>query len=128
VSAVASVDVLTVELPFRFSFGHALAERSSSTNVVVRVRLDDGTVGYGEGVPREYVTGETVESAVAALCERLVPHVVGAQLAAPDAVPELLAETARSAPRSALTALGVRPIGLAELADRLEALRLPPMR
>ena len=55
------MDVLTAELPFRFSFGHALAARRSSTNVVVRVRLDDGTVGYGEGVPREYVTGETVE-------------------------------------------------------------------
>jgi hypothetical protein len=45
-----------------------------------------------------------------------------------DAIPELLADSARSAPRAALTALGVRPIGLAELADRLAALRLPPPR
>lgn len=89
-STVAGVDVLTVELPFRFSFGHALAERSSSTNVVVRVRLADGTVGYGEGVPREYVTGETVDGAVTALTERLVPRVLGARLADVDAVLELL--------------------------------------
>ena len=53
--------------------------RSSSTNVVARVALDDGTVGYGEGVPREYVTGETVEGAVAALAERLVPALLGAR-------------------------------------------------
>lgn len=45
-----------------------------------------------------------------------------------DAVPELLAGSARSAPRAALAALGVTPIGPAELADRLAALRLPPSR
>ena len=73
----AAVDVLTVELPFRFSFGHALAARSSSTNVVTRVALDDGTVGYGEGVPREYVTGETVESARRGADRALVPALLG---------------------------------------------------
>jgi L-alanine-DL-glutamate epimerase-like enolase superfamily enzyme len=102
VTAIASVDVLTVELPFRFSFGHALAERSSSTNVVVRVRLDDGSVGYGEGVPREYVTGETVDGAVTALSERLVPQVLGARLADPDTVAELLAGLSVTAPDGAL--------------------------
>jgi L-Ala-D/L-Glu epimerase len=98
VTAVAAVDVLTVELPFRFSFGHALAERSSSTNVVVRVRLEDGTVGYGEGVPREYVTGETVESVVGALTARLVPQVVGSGFDDTDAVAELLAGLPATAP------------------------------
>ena len=79
--AVAAIDVLTAELPFRFSFGHALAARDSSTNVVTRVVLDDGTVGYGEGVPREYVTGETVDCAVsAALTERLVPALLGGSI------------------------------------------------
>jgi muconate cycloisomerase len=71
-----------VELPFRFSFGHALASRSSTTNLIVRVQLSDGSVGYGEGVPREYVTGETAETALArvvdvygpALRERGVPN------------------------------------------------------
>src|SRR5262249_52428169 len=32
-----------------------------------RVTLDDGQVGYGEGVPRSYVTGETIESTFATL-------------------------------------------------------------
>jgi hypothetical protein len=45
-----------------------------------------------------------------------------------DAVPELLDDTTRSAPRAALTALGVTPIGPAELADRLAALRWTPSR
>ena len=89
---VARIDVLTAELPFRFSFGHALAERRSSTNVYVRLTLEDGSVGYGEGVPREYVTGETVESAVEALVERQAPALLGRSLNEPDDVTALLAE------------------------------------
>ena len=59
-----SVEVLGVRLPFRFSFGHALATRRSSTNLFVKVALSDGTTGFGEGVPREYVTGETIDQGV----------------------------------------------------------------
>src|SRR5262249_22459020 len=39
----------------------------ASDNLVVRATLADGTVGFGEGVPRPYVTGETIESTFAAL-------------------------------------------------------------
>ncbi len=45
-----------------------------------------------------------------------------------DAVPELLAADLDPVARPALTALGARPLGLAELADRLAALRWPPPR
>src|SRR5262249_36956170 len=41
--------------------------RSVSENLVARVTLDDGTIGYGEGVPRPYVTGETLETAFTTL-------------------------------------------------------------
>ncbi len=51
-----------VAVPLRKVVKHASFERSVSENLVVRVELDDGTVGYGEGVPRPYVTGETVET------------------------------------------------------------------
>ncbi len=100
--SVAGIDVLTAELPFRFSFGHALADRRSSTNVFVRVRLEDGTVGYGEGVPREYVTGETVEGALEALCERQVPVALGRSLSDPDDVVSLIDEIPGVAPDGSL--------------------------
>ena len=35
-------------------------ERSESDSLIVRATLDSGEVGYGEGVPRPYVTGETI--------------------------------------------------------------------
>jgi L-alanine-DL-glutamate epimerase-like enolase superfamily enzyme len=86
-TVVSRIDVLTADLRFRFSFGHALAERRETSNVYVRVSLDDGTVGFGEGVPREYVTGESVESAVAALSKHLCPALLGRGVSHPDEVP-----------------------------------------
>jgi L-Ala-D/L-Glu epimerase len=71
-----------VELPFRFRFGHALASRGSSVNLVVVVQLADGSVGYGEGVPREYVTGETPEGAFARVTEEYGPALFGRELPA----------------------------------------------
>jgi muconate cycloisomerase len=79
VTRVEAVDVCTAELPFRFSFGHAAAERRSTTNVFVKVTLSDGTVGFGEGVPRGYVTGESPESALDAVSRRYGPALAGAE-------------------------------------------------
>ena len=89
-TSVTRIEVLTADLPFRFSFGHALAERRSSTNVFVRLSLDDGSVGWGEGVPRDYVTGETVEGTVEALTQHLAPALLGATIARPEDVPAVM--------------------------------------
>jgi L-alanine-DL-glutamate epimerase-like enolase superfamily enzyme len=53
--------------PFRARFEHAAASRDSAENVIVIAEDDAGRVGLGEGCPRSYVTGETVQSALAAL-------------------------------------------------------------
>jgi L-Ala-D/L-Glu epimerase len=57
------LDVWTYEIPMRVRFEHARAGRSTSSGVLVRLTLDDGSIGWGEGIPRDYVTGETLESA-----------------------------------------------------------------
>lgn len=46
---------------------HASHQRTTTDNVVVRCVAEGGAEGYGEGVPRDYVTGETVDSALALL-------------------------------------------------------------
>jgi L-Ala-D/L-Glu epimerase / N-acetyl-D-glutamate racemase len=51
-------------VPLRKPIRHASHTRTESDNVVVACRLEDGTVGFGEGVPRDYVTGETIDSAL----------------------------------------------------------------
>ena len=74
---VKRIDILEVELPFKKAFKHALRSRQSSSSVFVKIYLDDGTVGYGESLPREYVTGETTGSVCAKLKEELSSKLLG---------------------------------------------------
>lgn len=66
---VASLRAYHVRIPLRKPIVHASHARTESENVVMECRLTNGVVGYGEGVPRHYVTGETAESSVAILAE-----------------------------------------------------------
>jgi len=56
-----------VLIPLRKPIRHASHTRTETDNLVARCVLEDGTQGFGEGVPREYVTGETIDSALALL-------------------------------------------------------------
>lgn len=62
---VVELDVRHVLVPLKRAIEHATQYRTETDNVVVRCKLSDGSIGYGEGVPRDYVTGETVETALA---------------------------------------------------------------
>jgi muconate cycloisomerase len=64
---VAEITAYQVRIPLRRPIEHASHVRSETDNVVVRCVLEDGTEGFGEGVPREYVTGETIDSDMALL-------------------------------------------------------------
>lgn len=72
---LASLELREVRIPFRFSFKHALAERKEANNLFVAVRTDSAHTGYGEVLPRPYLTGETVASAWQDICERWWPAV-----------------------------------------------------
>ncbi len=61
---VVELQLFHVRVPLKRPVRHASSSRSVTDNIVVRCRLDDGTVGWGEGVPRPYVTGETAEVCV----------------------------------------------------------------
>lgn len=61
---VVALTAYIVQLPLRREIKHASATRRESANLLIRCRLSDGTEGWGEGVPRSYVTGETPEGAL----------------------------------------------------------------
>ena len=85
-------------------FGHARAVRSEADNLILALELD-GVTGVGECVPRDYVTGETVESAfdairaldLAGLVDRVARPSFTDSVAALEAVrlPSLLQQRAR---------------------------------
>lgn len=60
---IAEIHAYHVPISLRRPIRHALAERTRSQNLIIRCQLEDGTVGWGEGVPRQYVTGESIEEA-----------------------------------------------------------------
>lgn len=64
---VVELTAYHVRIPLRRPVRHASHARTETDNLVVRCVLEDGTEGFGEGVPREYVTGETVVGAAALL-------------------------------------------------------------
>jgi L-Ala-D/L-Glu epimerase len=59
-----SVRASVLHIPFKESFRHASAERMQTQTLWVECEAEDGNVGYGEGCPREYVTGESLASAL----------------------------------------------------------------
>lgn len=74
---IRQLTAYVVRLPLKRAFAHASAIRRESENVLVACELADGTQGWGEGVPRSYVTGETP----AGCLEQLLETPLGEQLA-----------------------------------------------
>ncbi|MCF7972359.1 MAG: dipeptide epimerase [Phycisphaerae bacterium] len=77
---IASACIYALKIPFVESFSHSLSERDCSDSIVVRVTTESGISGFGEGVPRPYVTGETCEASVEYVKNELLPWIVGTDL------------------------------------------------
>ncbi|HSK30186.1 MAG TPA: enolase C-terminal domain-like protein [Candidatus Limnocylindria bacterium] len=73
---VESVTIYQLRIPFHQAFGHALHSREESDAVIVKVRDSEGATGFGESLPRTYVTGETTASMIAHLREQLAPKIL----------------------------------------------------
>jgi L-Ala-D/L-Glu epimerase len=74
---VTELRLFAVDLPFKVTVRHAAAARTTSESLFLRARLDDGTEGWGESLPRVYVSGEAREQAFALLRETILPALVG---------------------------------------------------
>lgn len=85
---ITRIDAKIVDLPLSRPFKMSGVEISVSENVFARVETDNGLVGWGEASSSPAMTGETVESMVAAV-EYLSPFMVGRD---PAAFHENLAE------------------------------------
>ena len=89
-SVVESVEVFSLRLPFRHAFVHHLASRRESRPQIVRLTLSSGAVGYGEALPRSYLTGETEASVVHALEGELKALVLAQPMAGLEAAVDLV--------------------------------------
>ena len=95
---VAELELFAVDLPFRVAFRHAAATRLTSESVFLRMRLDSGAEGWGECLPRAYVSGESREEAFALLRDTVLPALVGHTFGSPAEVVSFLEKCDGKAP------------------------------
>lgn len=57
---VKSLDFYHLKIPCRSSFSHAKSSRDCSEVILVKLTSSENTVSWGEIMPREYVTGESI--------------------------------------------------------------------
>jgi L-Ala-D/L-Glu epimerase len=74
---VTELQLFAVDLPFKTAFRHAAAVRTTSESLFLRMTLDSGVDGWGEALPRAYVTGESRQDAFALLRDQVLPALVG---------------------------------------------------
>jgi L-alanine-DL-glutamate epimerase-like enolase superfamily enzyme len=74
---VTELQLFAVDLPFKTAFRHAAAARTTSESLFLRVVLDSGVDGWGEALPRAYVSGESRQDAFTLLRDQVLPALVG---------------------------------------------------
>jgi L-alanine-DL-glutamate epimerase-like enolase superfamily enzyme len=81
---IKKLDIWHLKLRFQSSIKHSLATHEGSENLVVRVTTADAVTGYGEGIPRTFVTGEVMSSSLAFLQKVLAPELLARQFQSPQ--------------------------------------------
>ncbi len=74
---VERFELLAVELPFRKPFSHAAAVRHTSSSLLLKCVTGTGRVGFGECLPRDYVSGETRDGVFELLSGVVLPRLAG---------------------------------------------------
>jgi len=95
---IVGIELYELDLPFRHPFRHAAADRLRSESVFLRCLTDAGQVGYGEALPRPYVTGEERRATFDLLAARILPRVLERGFASFEEVRAFLARCDGRAP------------------------------
>ncbi|MDO9532950.1 MAG: enolase C-terminal domain-like protein [Deltaproteobacteria bacterium] len=83
---VKKLDIWHLRLGFLSPIKHNLATHQGSDNLVVRVTTDEGMTGFGEGVPRAFVTGEVLSDSLLFLRQVLAPAILAREFPSTQAL------------------------------------------
>lgn len=73
-AGTAHFELFSVDLPFRRPFAHAAAVRTTSESLVLKCVTTSGQTGFGECLPRHYVSGETRDGVFDLLAGTILPR------------------------------------------------------
>jgi len=95
---IKSFEIFEIDLPFKRPFEHSAAKRFMSNSIFLKCATDSGITGYGECLPREYVTGESREYAFDLLKCRILPRLINMEFPSFSHVKEFLTQCDGKAP------------------------------
>src|SRR5699024_7047301 len=70
------VNIIQIDIPLKEPFIISYQEFETMPAIIVKVHTNEGITGYGESVPDEHVTGESVHSVAPALKQQLDPAIL----------------------------------------------------
>jgi len=74
---ITAFELHHISIPFRNGFSHALQARNRTEAVIVSACSETGLCGFGEILPRPYLTGETIESVLRNEADRVAKKLLG---------------------------------------------------
>ena len=89
------MDIWHLKLAFLSPIRHNLATHEGSENIVVKVSTQNAVSGYGEGIPRSFVTGERLPDSLTFLQKVLAPAILNTRFTSAREVPGILADLYR---------------------------------
>ena len=90
------ITIDNLKIPFSRKIEHRLHSRRETESIVVTVLDSEGMAGFGEGTPRRYVTGESLEHSLIA-AHALAEQVLGQEVGSRGALLTLLTTIGRNA-------------------------------
>jgi L-Ala-D/L-Glu epimerase len=103
---ITCISVYRVRIPFRRAFRHSLQARELTDTLIVSMASDDGVTGYGEILPRQYLTGEVMDRVVSEDAPKFAHRWLGKTFGNKGEVFHTLAEELEFAGRSLATFAG----------------------
>ena len=73
---IKEVQIYQIEMPLKEPFIIAYTSYETMPAIIIKMTTDTGIVGYGESVPDEHVTGESVYTVFTALKHHLIPAIL----------------------------------------------------
>lgn len=74
---ITKVEIHEIAMPLREPFIIAYTSYETMPAIIVKVHTNEGVIGFGESVPDEHVTGESVYTVFTALKHHLIPAIIG---------------------------------------------------
>lgn len=95
---ITELEIYSIELPLIEPFIISYDTYDTMPSIIVKIKTDEGIIGYGEAVPDEHVTGETWESTYSVLKNSLAPIIIGQDPMKFEKIHELMNQTVYQVP------------------------------